>query len=200
MPTKEFRPAILVAGLLYLVCLTLIAILILGIPIDKIFFNEFINPLFNIAPGPALLLISLIVVLSFLLGDLAENAVVAVIYFRKKYPDNKLPDDAWGAKSFFRLVAFAVLAIVILLFFVCKFESCKQIWAIIVIGFILETGATLSWLCWKRRIKLFEDEKKRKRYFYGFNGNAELKSKKKGVLNRLFNRIKLFLKSSKKKN
>lgn len=156
MPTKEFRPQILVGGFLHLIWLVLFAMLILGIPIDK----ESFNPLFKIEPGPALVLISLIAVLSFLLGELAESFVVAAIYFKKKNHDEELPKDAWAAKSFFRSVAFAVPPIVIFFISVYKFKSFVHIWAIIAIGLILEIEAILSWLCWKCKIN--EDKEKRR--------------------------------------
>ena len=158
---KPLRVEILFAGLTHLVWLTLLAFCISGeSPII------IINFLKTIESGTALFLYAIIISISFFLGTIAENFVIAINYFRKNEEQRNQsrelfkssPDANWGAKSFFFSSFGGLLFILIILMFSNYIDSCNVKWAILVVGVILLIGTLSSLLYWRHMEKRFNQE------------------------------------------
>ncbi|MEJ2616029.1 MAG: hypothetical protein P8Z35_13810, partial [Ignavibacteriaceae bacterium] len=143
---KPLRIEILFTGLVHLVWLTLLAFCISG-ESPRIL----INFLTKIESGAALFLYAIIISISFYLGTIAENFVIAINYFRKnkeqKSQSIKLlkinSTGIWGAKSFFFSSFWGILFVLFLLMFSNYIDSYKVKLAILVLGILLLI-ATLS--------------------------------------------------------
>lgn len=162
LKTHPFQFEILVAGFSHLLWLTLLAYFILGLPP-----NQIIDFLIKVEAGTAVILVALIGGVSFFLGVLAEHILVWVSYLKMNKNGRKKKIDfycdqsclVWGAKSFFRSMAFAIAGIIILLLLLDKSQSCKYFWTIVIIGLLIESATIISWLFWKhigRKIEKYE--------------------------------------------
>jgi hypothetical protein len=158
---KPLRIEILFAGLTHLVWLTLLALCI-----SKESPVLIINYLAEIESGTALFLYAIIISVSFFLGTIAENFVVAINYFlkngEKRNQSRKLfkstPAENWGAKSFFFSSFWGLLFILLLLMFSNYIDSCDVKLAILVLGVILLIGIISSLLYWYNMEKRFNQE------------------------------------------
>ena len=148
---KPLRIEILFAGLTHLVWLTLLAFCISGeSPV------EVINFITKIGSGTALFLYAVIVSVSFFLGTIAENFVIALNYFRKNEEQKNRTRELfkssagenWGAKSFFFSISWGLLFILLILIFSNYIASCYVKLAILVLGIILLIGTISSLLFW----------------------------------------------------
>ena len=158
---KPLRIEILFAGLTHLVWLTLLAFCISGESPLLI-----INFLTKMESGTALFFYAIIISVSFFLGTIAENFVVAINYFRKneeqRIQSRKLfkssPAENWGAKIFFFSSLWGLLLILLMLLFSNYIDSCKVKWAILVLGVILLIETLSSLLYWHHMEKKITQE------------------------------------------
>jgi hypothetical protein len=158
---KPLRIEILFAGFIHLLWLTLLAFFISGESPLKM-----MNFLTTIGSGTALFLYAIIISVSFFLGTVAENFVIALNYLRKNKEQRnqsiKLLESSrsenWGSKSFFFSSSAGLLFLIVMLVFSNYIESCSVKWAITVIGVILLLG-TVSSLCYWRHVEKIFNQK-----------------------------------------
>jgi hypothetical protein len=168
MNTLQFRPEILVAGFAHMVWLFLLSILLLGVS-PHIIISQF----YNVGPGLALILISIVFIISFFLGTVFEQLFIVlshyVMLWKKLKPESILDETnfrknnkaiskelarAWDAKSFFRsmFIAGMLISIFILLFDI-KLKGGEHWLAIFLISVFLDIITCQSWVFIQDKIR-----------------------------------------------